>query len=277
MGGRRGQFIAQFDHAHDLLEQKGSNLDEIFATRYWDLTDEQFAEVSERKLRDFREGNDTRPVNILRIARMMFPLANNGLLSISSEALETLFLEKSEALRSGGSAEFSNLGNYISNLSFGDLSDPRYLNVRNVLCAIDEEAEKAVRKSQLTALVMKLSSDAPAVIKELIEGAQGLARHPIFAEVEPTIVFDAILKMNPTDIIAIRNFIENRYEESGIGRTFGIEHENLDRLSTLLLEHLKSAQPKLSTHAMGVLVKSLQKACQHLQVERAEIDAKKLV
>ncbi len=167
------------------------------------------------------------------------------------------------------------LDNYLSSFPFADLNDPRYVNVRNVLQSIDKEAEIATRKSQLVDFIKRLSTDTPAVIKELTEGAQGLARHPIFSEVDPEIVFAEICRMKPTDIIATRNFIKTRYEAHGIGRLFGIEHKNLDRLSKLLSDHLKSAQPRLSTHAIGVLIESLQEACGHLQAEQAEIDTKK--
>lgn len=269
------QFRAQFDHSHNVLEQKGSNLDEVFASRYWDLTDEQFATVSERKQGELREGKFVRPAEMLRLARMMFPLANYGLLPISAAALEALFLEKAEALRLGGSAEFSDLDNYLSNFPFADLNDPRYVNIRYVLQSIDRESEKAARRNQLLALIKRLSGDTPAVLKELIEGEQGLARYPIFSEVDPAIVFAEICHMKPADVIATRNFMKNRYEAHGIGRLFGIERENLNHRSRLLSDYLKDAQPRLSTHAMGVLVESLEEACRHLQAEQVEVAGEK--
>jgi hypothetical protein len=41
------QFKAQFNHARDVLEQKGAHLEEIFDTRYWNLTDDQFRTIAD--------------------------------------------------------------------------------------------------------------------------------------------------------------------------------------------------------------------------------------
>jgi hypothetical protein len=188
-------------------------------------------------------------------------------LRVSVEELEKLFVEQAEKLRTAGNAQFSNLSEHVSNRVFGDLQDTRYQNVQELLKRVDEEAERIARRRDLEALVARLAVDTDVVLKELVEGAKGLARHPLFAEVDPNTMADQICKMQSSGIIAVRNFVESRYGAHGIGRIFGAERHNLAQLAKLLSEFKSGQAAKLSSHAIGVLVESLEKACKRIDEE----------